>query len=633
TIPYLVMDHAPHGSLSTRHPRQSPLELKTVLSYAKQIALALQFAHEHQVVHCDVKPANMLLGYQDTVLLSDFGIAIVLQGNLKTHEVAGTMHYMAPEQFIGKPVPASDQYSLGVVIYQWLCGQFPFYGKNYFEMHHLHTHVPPPSLRKIQPHIPGDVEQVVLTALAKNPLHRFASVQAFVTALEQAIHSQRFILPTANESVISHSAPTVADPQAPTIPNGGEPEVLLPSLSSLLPPVSPQRLAGQAPLHLPASSVSSPDKTTYRSPPTIDPPPVPGISPEQPALSSIREAAPSLPLAANAPATPLQEPYMVEDVIGPGLAPLIPRAVEIALPDSEPEILIYSNHTSWVSAVAWSPNGKLIASGSWDTMVQIWDAASGGTIRTYEGHEQPVKSIAWSPDGTYMASGSWDNTVQIWETNTGTILPDEYHHEAQVETVAWSPDGRYIASAGHDGIVHIWRPFNKRTVLSYRGHSGPVWKVDWSPDGKYIASASHDRSVQVWEALTGIHILTYYQHQYQVATVAWSPDGQLLASGDHDGMVHLWESATGNMRLHYRDEAGAVKALCWSPTIGDTHGLRLASAVKQVQIWNITKTLPSAPNLTYAHHTNWINALAWSPDGQAIASASDDKTIQVWDAS
>ena len=188
-LPFLVMDYAPDGSLRSRYPRRSTLPIPLILSYVRQAASALQYAHDHGVIHCDVKPENMLLGPRNEVLLSDFGISRVVQGSVKTQEVAGTIHYMAPEQFAGKPMPTSDQYALGVVVYQWLCGQFPFEGRNVAEMYYLHSQTPPPSLRKLRPTISAATEQVLHKALAKDPRQRFASIEAFAGALEASIES------------------------------------------------------------------------------------------------------------------------------------------------------------------------------------------------------------------------------------------------------------------------------------------------------------------------------------------------------------------------------------------------------------------------------------------------------------
>ena len=184
--PFLVMNYAPNGSLRQRHPKGTILPLKTIVSYTKQIADALQYAHDQRLVHRDIKPENMLLGRRDELLLSDFGIAILAQSSRyqSTQDMAGTMAYMAPEQIQGHPRPASDQYSLGIVVYEWLCGDRPFHG-SMTEIVAQHLAVPPPPLRAKVSAISLDMEQVVMTALAKDPKARFSSVQAFATALEQ----------------------------------------------------------------------------------------------------------------------------------------------------------------------------------------------------------------------------------------------------------------------------------------------------------------------------------------------------------------------------------------------------------------------------------------------------------------
>jgi len=185
--PFLVLDYASSGSLRQLHPAGIPLPLMTVVNYTKQVADALQYAHDQKLIHRDIKPENMLLGRYNEILLSDFGIAVLAQSSLSqsVKEVAGTAAYMAPEQFQGKPRPASDQYALGVVIYEWLCGIQPFKG-TFVEVASQHLFVSPPSLRIINPAITPDIEQVIMTALAKDPKQRFGSIRAFANALEQA---------------------------------------------------------------------------------------------------------------------------------------------------------------------------------------------------------------------------------------------------------------------------------------------------------------------------------------------------------------------------------------------------------------------------------------------------------------
>src|SRR5205807_4552523 len=175
------------GTLRHAHPRGRPLPLPAVVHFTKHVAEALQYAHDQRLIHRDIKPENMLLGHNQEVLLSDFGIALALQSShlQSTQNIAGTIAYMAPEQIAAHPVPASDQYSLAIVVYEWLSGERPFQG-SYTEIAIKHSVMPPPSLFQQIPNLPPAVEQVVVKALAKDPKLRFASVQAFAEALEQA---------------------------------------------------------------------------------------------------------------------------------------------------------------------------------------------------------------------------------------------------------------------------------------------------------------------------------------------------------------------------------------------------------------------------------------------------------------
>ena len=188
-VPFLIMDYAPNGTLRDRCPKGTRLSLDTIVAYVRQVADALHYAHERKLIHRDIKPENMLLGQPDTLLLSDFGLVLLAQSSesRSTKEIAGTVPYMAPEQIQGKPRPASDQYALGIVVYEWLSGSRPFEG-SVFEIYGQHLHVAPPSFHEKGVAISSEVEQVVLKALAKDPKERFADVAAFATALEHASH-------------------------------------------------------------------------------------------------------------------------------------------------------------------------------------------------------------------------------------------------------------------------------------------------------------------------------------------------------------------------------------------------------------------------------------------------------------
>ncbi len=185
--PFLVMDYAPHGTLKKRYPDGSRVPLPVVVTYVQQLASALQYAHDEQIIHRDVKPENMLLDAQERVLLSDFGIAYILAQSVQvnTKSIIGTLPYMAPEQTRGLPGAASDQYALGIVVYEWLCGRRPFLGDG-MELAIQHRLDPPTPPRAYAPGLSPEVEKVILMALAKNPRQRFSSVQAFASAFEVA---------------------------------------------------------------------------------------------------------------------------------------------------------------------------------------------------------------------------------------------------------------------------------------------------------------------------------------------------------------------------------------------------------------------------------------------------------------
>jgi serine/threonine protein kinase len=188
-MPYLVMEYAPGGTLKNAFPQGVPLPVESILPTVLQLASALQYVHDQGVIHGDVKPENVLRGPNNRIWLADFGIATrvasVLEKGYGKREVKGTARYMAPEQILGNPVPASDQYALAVMVYQWLCGRPPFHG-SVLGVQLGHVSSPPPPLRDHVPSISRAVEHVVLKALSKDPQQRFAQVMDFASALQQA---------------------------------------------------------------------------------------------------------------------------------------------------------------------------------------------------------------------------------------------------------------------------------------------------------------------------------------------------------------------------------------------------------------------------------------------------------------
>jgi serine/threonine protein kinase/Tol biopolymer transport system component len=583
--PFLVMDYAPKGTLRQLHTKGTTLAIATIVTYVKQIADALQYAHDEKMIHRDIKPENMLMGYNNEVLLSDFSIAVVAQSTQlqSTQEAISTSTYMSPEHIQGKPCAASDQYALGIVVYEWLCGDCPFYG-SFTELCSQHISAPPPLLREKMPTISSEVEHVVMMALAKDPKQRFACIRAFATALEQASQLGTNLQPPAFPKEITPSS----QPSLPIVfatPAHGVPE---------------RTTGSPSPSHV------------FRVPE--------GSLPQQPMpkRTSSRRAV----IAALGGLALMGGGIIWVTALRGPIPGSVPAATATPLPLGT-TLYIYRGHAYEVYAVAWSPDGKRIASGSRDGTVQVWDVANGGHVYTYAGHANPVLSVAWSPDGKRIASTSSDKTVQIWNAADGSNAYTYKGHTDVVWSVAWSPDGKRVASASDDKTVQVWNTTDGSQIYTYTGHSNAVCSVAWSPDGKRIASTSIDMTIKVWDASDGGNPDTYTGHTDAVWSVAWSPNGKRLASASRDKTVCVWEVTNGSHRT-YQGHSDFVVSVVWSP---DGKHIASGSNDKTVQVWN---TVDGSHIYTYKGHSDIVESVAWSPDGKRIASASLDKTVQIW---
>ncbi|HLZ61118.1 MAG TPA: trypsin-like peptidase domain-containing protein [Ktedonosporobacter sp.] len=228
---------------------------------------------------------------------------------------------------------------------------------------------------------------------------------------------------------------------------------------------------------------------------------------------------------------------------------------------------VYKEHTQPVLAVTWSPDpdGQSIASGSMDQTIRGWQSgarikelnpsvAGKDSYQVLKGHSDSVKAIAWSPDGKYLASGSGDQMVKIWDvsqleeafkTQKDALEEPAYtfREPSHVLGLAWSSDSKYLASAGFYTEVHIWSRQEEQQIFRYKGHKSNVTSVAWSPDNQYIASASEDQTVRVWKILTGETICVYTEHNARVNSVSWAPrhgDTRIASAGD-DKKVRVWQ--------------------------------------------------------------------------------------------
>lgn len=303
---------------------------------------------------------------------------------------------------------------------------------------------------------------------------------------------------------------------------------------------------------------------------------------------------------------------------------------ETSCPPPQPGFFCaFRGHNDSVLSVAFSPDGKWLASGSSDRTVKLWEITTNTLIRTLPEHAGSVSSVAFSPDGKLLASTFRNDLVKLWETSTGQEMRSllVYSH---VGSLAFSADGRLLAAGGCgridfgrlppeacvQGEIRIWNPNTGVLIRTISAHRKLVRSVAFGPSSKLLASASEDGTVKLWEVATGREVRTL-QHSDRVSSVAFSPDGKLLASGDSifgiaKGTVKLWEVATGR-EVRTLTLPDGVYDVIFSPD-----GRFLAVGSRNINIWDMTtgrevRTF-SLGNLT-------VHSITFSPDGRFLASA------------
>jgi eukaryotic-like serine/threonine-protein kinase len=665
-LPYLVMDYAPRGSLRQRYARGSIVPPQQIVSNVKQVAAALHYAHQKRLIHRDVKPENMLLGMNDEILLSDFGVVLVEQstGSQITREAAGTLPYMAPEQLQGKPRAASDQYALGVVVYEWLCGERPFRGGP-VELMGQHALTPPPLLRQRVPDIPHSVEAVVLKALSKEPQGRFADVEAFATALETACHealAQPFQVadsPTGLQTSLNPTVPREVLPngltQAPTELNPSRPTIQKLDVGPLSTPIPS---AGNTP-------TTTPDAIDRARPPFGPQTPLPG--------------APSSPSWMQAPT--LSPPDQVRDARGMGMlasrfsepvdyTPLSTGAVPLsgeASPSSDRPresknrisrravvaslagvagVSLVGGGIIWLKTMG-NPKGPTVThthslspttTSSANTSPTTITTPVGTLLYTYRGQAQApygVYSAVWSPDGTRIASSA--GTVQIWDATDGSnvltrhAFTNGYNNS---QKIAWSFDGTRIVSIENTSM-EVWTAKDGAFIAAHQSPLGWGDTVSWSPDNQRIVSGSDQQpgSAEIWNAASGQTMLTYRGHISPVLAAAWSPNGKWIASSSMGRLVHVWDATNANpIYIYGGHPVNEVRSVAWSP---DSRRVASAGNDGTVHVWDASNgdhvyIYRGHFHASDQYHT--VTTVAWSPDGTRIASGDWNHLVQIWDA-
>ncbi|MBE9225183.1 WD40 repeat domain-containing protein [Phormidium sp. LEGE 05292] len=281
-------------------------------------------------------------------------------------------------------------------------------------------------------------------------------------------------------------------------------------------------------------------------------------------------------------------------------------------------------HSNSVNSVSFSPDGKTLASGSFDGTIKLWNLATGREIRTLKGHNSYVYSVSFSPDGNTLASGSDDKTIKLWNLATGREIRTLKRHSNPVISVSFSPDGKTLASGSADKTIKLWNLGTGREIRTLKGHNSYVWRVSFSPDGKTLASGSVDKTIKLWNLGTGREIRTLMGHSNSVYSVSFSPDGKTLASGSVDKTIKLWNLGTGREIRTLMGHSNSVYSVSFSP---DGKTLASGSVDKTIKLWNLGT---GREIRTLMGHSNPVYSVSFSPDGKTLASGSDDKTIKLW---
>jgi WD40 repeat protein len=612
-MPFYSMEFIDGADLD-EYVKEADLGQRDILELVRTVCLAVQHAHQRQLVHRDLKPANVMVTRDGAVpKLLDFGLAIEetdLQATVDRG--VGTLLYMSPEQAAYESVTTqTDVYSLGVILYEFLTGEHPHWSADQDgqtispgQFRDRIANGEPIRPRRVSKHIDQELEALILKALAHDPEDRYRSAGDMAADINNYLTGEP--LTAKAPTTIYFLRKRLRKHRARVAIAAGVLALLLGVSVFAYVSVTSERDRALTAEDEAVVAKQAEDKQRefvakdlYRD----------GIS-EADRLSLTGKCADARELL-----TTLKPSFR-----GWEYGHLMCRSVRRGFG----ELLTLKGHSGRVQSVAFSTGGRYLASGSEDMTIKLWDTATGKDIVTFKGHSGVVRSIAFSPDGKRLASGSWDKTIKLWDTVTGKELLTLKGHSDWVRSTAFSPDGKCLASGSWDKTIKLWDTATGKDMLTLKGHSGMVQSTAFSPDGKCLASGSWDKTIKLWDTSTGKEILTLNGHSGVVQSVAFSPDGKLLASGSADKTIKLWDTVTGKELLTLKGHSGVVQSVAFSPG-----GKRLVSGSRDrtIKLWD---TATGKDIFTLKGHSDEVASIAFSPDGKQLASGGGDRTIKLW---
>ncbi|HRQ36832.1 MAG TPA: protein kinase [Chloroflexota bacterium] len=642
--PYLVMRLMAGGSLAERIA-QGPLPTAEAAHILRRIGSALDRAHEKGIIHRDLKPGNILFDQYGEAYLADFGIVRLTQagGTLTaTGGMVGTPAYMSPEQIRGSQLDGrTDIYALGIIVFEMLTGKKPYDADTPAMMLVKQITEPMPRVLEVNPDLPPGCEYVITRATAKEADGRFAKAGEMADTLASALQGEMFDLPPTQATATKAAVTQMAAP-LPT----AEPTAVAPPAATPPPPAPatsrrrPLWIGGAVAAVLlllcacgllalnrgrnTALSLLQTDKAT------------PAPDAETDAGTAVDTNTALSPISPITPDNITQVTALQR--LGRGVvdaADLSPDGNRLALGSSvgvwiydahslEP-IQLLAGHTSQVSAVAWSPDGRQVASGSWDGTIRVWDVDTGEQVRIIQSNDQFI-ALDWSPDGSLLAAATWGSPILLYDPVSTQKLGELGGNGSSITRLAWSPDGALLAAAEDSDptVIHLWDVAARaETAPPLTGHTDSITNLTWSSDSTRLISSSFDSTARVWSA-DGTEQLLLSGHEYGAYDAAWSPDESRILTTGGDNTLRLWDAAAGGQVRALPSPLSPAIRLIWLATTN-----QIITFLADGTILQVDAATDSVVQEIH-DHTASVSSVAWSPDGQLLASGGDDGLVRLW---